>query len=54
MAQFSQQLEAQCSEQRAAQQQSQQASEQAAVSRTQLEGVSQERDALRPGHTQRR
>ncbi|AII49678.1 DNA recombination protein RmuC [Synechococcus sp. KORDI-52] len=50
LAQFSQQLEAQGSELRAAQQQVQQASEQAAVSRTQLEGVSQERDALKAGH----
>ena len=50
LAQFSQQLEAQSSELRAAQQQAQQASEQAAVSRTQLEGVSQERDALKAGH----
>ena len=50
LAQFSQQLEAQGSELRAAQQQAQQASEQAAVSRTQLEGVSQERDALKAGH----
>ena len=50
LAQFSQQLEVQSSELRAAQQQAQQASEQAAVSRTQLEGVSQERDALKAGH----
>jgi len=50
LAQFSQQLEAQSSDLRAAQQQAQQASEQAAVSRTQLEGVSQERDALKAGH----
>ena len=50
LAQFSQQLDAQSSELRAAQQQAQQASEQAAVSRTQLEGVSQERDALKAGH----
>ncbi|MBL6801207.1 MAG: DNA recombination protein RmuC [Synechococcus sp. BS307-5m-G37] len=50
LAQFSQQLEAQSSELRAAQQQAQQASEQAAVSRTQLEGLSQERDALKAGH----
>ena len=50
LAQFSQQLEAQSTELRAAQQQAQQASEQAAVSRTQLEGVSQERDALKAGH----
>ncbi len=50
LAQFSQQLEAQSSELRSAQQQAQQASEQAAVSRTQLEGVSQERDALKAGH----
>ena len=54
LAQFSQQLEPQTSELRAVQQQAQQASEQAAVSRTQLEGVSQERDALKAGHTQRR
>ncbi len=50
LAQFSQQLDTQSSELRAAQQQAQQASEQAAVSRTQLEGVSQERDALKAGH----
>ena len=50
LAQFSQQLEAQSSELRTAQQQAQQASEQAAVSRVQLEGVSQERDALKAGH----
>ena len=50
LAQFSHQLEAQSSELRTAQQQAQQASEQAAVSRTQLEGVSQERDALKAGH----
>ena len=50
LAQFSQQLEEQGSELRAAQQQAQQASEQAAISRTQLEGVSQERDALKAGH----
>ena len=50
LAQFSQQLEAQNSELRAAQQQAQQVSEKAAVSRTQLEGVSQERDALKAGH----
>ena len=48
--QFSQQLEAQSSELRAAQQQVHQASEQAAVSRTQLKGVSEERDALKAGH----
>jgi len=50
LAQFSQQLEAQSSELRAAQQQAQQASEQAAVSRTQLDGVSKERDDLKAGH----
>ena len=50
LAQFSHQLEAQGSELRAAQQQAQQASEQAAVSRTQLDGVSQERDALKAGN----
>ena len=50
LAQFSQQLDAQSSELRAAQQQAQQASEQAAVTRTQLEGVSEERDALKAGH----
>ena len=50
LAQFSQQLEAQSSELRAAQKQAQQAGEQAAVSRTQLEGVSQERDLLKAGH----
>ena len=50
LTQFSQQLEAQSSELRTAQQQAQQAGEQAAVSRTQLEGVSQERDALKAGH----
>jgi len=48
--QFSRQLEAQNSELKAVQQQAQQASEQAAISRTQLEGVSQERDALKAGH----
>ena len=48
--QFSQRLEAQSSELSAAQLQAQHDSEHAAVSRTQLEGVSQERDALKAGH----
>ena len=50
MEQFSQQLEAQSSELHAAQLQPQHDSEQSAVSRMELEGVSQERDALQAGH----
>ena len=45
-----QQLEAQGSELKAAQEQMRGATEQAAVSRTQLKGVSEERDALKAGH----
>ena len=50
MERFSQQLEAQNTDLKALQEQAQQATEQAAISRTQLKGVSEERDALKAGH----